>query len=57
VAAGLVLPYVDVEAMNLHLGEIAKAVTPGSHALLIVDGAGWHKAKALKVPDNITLLK
>jgi putative transposase len=57
VAAGLVLPYVDTEAMNLHLREISRAVAPGAHALLIVDGAGWHKAKALKVPDNITLLK
>lgn len=57
VAAGLVLPYVDAEAMNLHLSEIAKAVAPGAHALLIVDGAGWHKAKALKVPGNITLMK
>ena len=28
--------------MGLHLDEIAKAVAPGSHALLIVDGAGWH---------------
>ncbi|AGI74543.1 hypothetical protein OA238_c47010 [Octadecabacter arcticus 238] len=26
--------------MGLHLDEIAKAVAPGSHALLIVDGAG-----------------
>ena len=43
--------------MGLHLAEIAKAVAPGSHALLIVDGAGWHGAKALRVPHNITLLK
>ncbi|MEP3329742.1 transposase, partial [Sedimentitalea sp.] len=42
---------------GLHLEEIAKAVAPGAHALLIVDGAGWHCAKALDVPDNITLLK
>jgi len=56
-AAGLILPYVNTEAMGLHLDEIAEAVTPGSHALLIVDGAGWHGAKALNVPDNITLLK
>lgn len=56
-AAGLILPYVNAEAMGLHLEEIAKAVVPGAHALLIVDGAGWHGAKALDVPDNITLLK
>lgn len=43
--------------MNLHLEEIAKAVAPGARALLIMDGAGWHRAKALRVPDNITLLK
>lgn len=57
IAAGLILPYVNSEAMGLHLAEIAKVVTPGSHALLIVDGAGWHTAKALRVPNNITLLK
>jgi transposase len=43
--------------MGLHLDEIAKAVAPGSHALLIVDGAGWHGAKCLQVPDKITLVK
>ena len=43
--------------MNLHLEEIARAVAPGAHALLIMDGAGWHTAKAITVPDNVTLLK
>lgn len=56
VAAGFVLPYVDTEAMNLHLTEIARTVAPGAHAVLVLDGAGWHGAKALRVPDNITLL-
>ena len=56
-AAGLILPCVNTEAMGLHLEEIAKAVAPGAHVLLIVDGAGWHCAKALDAPDNITLLK
>ena len=55
--AGLILPNVDAEAMGLHLSEIANSVAPGAHALLIIDGAGWHGAKRLKVPDNITLLK
>ena len=54
--AALVLPYVNTEAMNLHLAEIARAVTPGAHALLVLDGAGWHSSKDLAVPDNITLL-
>ncbi len=54
--AALVLPYVNTEAMNLHLAEIAKTVAPGAHALLVLDGAGWHGAKSLILPGNITLL-
>lgn len=54
--AALVLPHVNTEAMNLHLAEIAQAVDPGAHALLVLDGAGWHGGKDLAVPDNITLL-
>ena len=29
---------------------------PGAHAILILDQAGWHGAKDLKAPKNITLL-
>ena len=54
--AGLVLPYANTEAMTLHLAEIARAVAPGAHAVLVLDGAGWHAGKDLVVPDNITLL-
>jgi transposase len=43
--------------MTLHLAEISRQVAPGAHAILILDGAGWHKTGgALVVPDNITLL-
>ena len=56
VAAGLVLPYANTEAMTLHLAEIARAVAPGAHAVLVLDGAGWHSSKNLVVPDTITLL-
>ena len=50
VAAGLILPYANTEAMNLHLAEIASAVAPGAHAVLVLDGAGWHGGKDLVVP-------
>jgi len=53
----LVLPTVNVEAMNKHLAEIGKCVSPGSIALLIVDGAGWHSSSKLALPENIVLLK
>ena len=57
VAAGLVLPYVNTEAMNLHLAEISKTVATGAHAILVLDCAGWHLANKLEIPQNITLLK
>jgi transposase len=52
----LVLPQANAEAMNLHLQEISKAVTAGAHAALIMDGAGWHGAAELVIPDNITII-
>ena len=55
-AAGLILPFVNTAAMNAHLAEIARTVAPGAHALLILDGAGWHGSAALVVPDNLSLL-
>jgi transposase len=30
--------------------------TPGAHAVVILDQAGWHMSRALAVPQNITLL-
>jgi hypothetical protein len=54
--AGLVLPRCDSEAMSLHLAEISRSVSPGAHAVLMLDGAGWHGAPDLVGPDNITLL-
>ncbi len=55
-AAGLVLPRCNTTAMTLHLAEISQAVKAGAHAVVILDQAGWHGAKDLEVPDNITLL-
>ncbi len=32
-------------------------MTPGAHAVVVCDGAGWHQqGKRLRVPDNILLL-
>ena len=33
--------------MNLHLAEIAQAVAPGAHAVLLLDQAGWHLSDKL----------
>lgn len=54
--AALVLPYANSFAMQQHLDEIAKHVVPGAHAVMLLDQAGWHKAKKLKWPDNLSPL-
>ena len=56
--AAIVSPWVNSEAMSVHLAEIGKQVCDGSHAVLICDGAGWHQTgQRLTVPKNITLLR
>jgi hypothetical protein len=53
----LVLPYADTDAMNLHLATISQRVAPGAHAVLELDGAGWHPLGGrLLIPDNIRAL-
>ena len=56
VGAALILPAADTEAMQLHLEEIGRSITPGAHGLVVLDKAGWHTTKALKPPSNVTLL-
>src|SRR6185437_804879 len=48
----LILPFCNTEAMNLHLAEIAEAVAPGAHTVLLVDQAGWHLSARLLIPAN-----
>ena len=51
------MPWVGSEAMSLHLDALSKVVSPGAHAILVCDGAGWHQTGGrLRIPDNITLL-
>src|SRR3954447_8572443 len=54
--SALDLPFADTEAMQLHLDEIARTVTKGAHAVLLLDRAGWHTTAALAVPSNITMI-
>ena len=56
VGAALVLPYADTEATGLHLAEIGRHVAPGAHAVVVLDGAGWHGGGDLAVPENLSLL-
>jgi transposase len=52
----LVLPKADTAAMNLLLAELAGALPPKTHAVLVLDQAGWHISGDLAVPANLTLV-
>jgi len=54
--AAIVMPRCNTEAMALHLEEIAGAIEPGAHAVVLLDQVGWHTTEALDVPANITLM-
>jgi len=42
--------------MNHHLKFISDELDDNVHVVLVLDQAGWHIAKDLQVPSNITLL-
>jgi len=50
----LILPQVTKEAMSIFLREVSDR-HPDEFILMVMDGAGWHKASALIVPDNMAL--
>ena len=41
------MPAANAESMSLHLTAIGRKVAEGSHAALVLDGAGYHIAAAL----------
>ena len=42
--------------MDLFLAQFAAALPVDAHAVLVLDGAGWHDERALTVPNNLTLV-
>lgn len=54
-AVGFISPVCNKEAMQIHLDMISQSVQ--GHAVILLDGAGWHSANSLVIPQNITLMK
>jgi len=52
----MIAPTVNTDYMNHHLRFISEEAGEGVHVVLVLDQAGWHTAKGLKLPKNITLL-
>jgi hypothetical protein len=45
-----------MQAMQLHLDEMFRAVARGAHAVLLLDRAGWHTTGRVALPQNITII-
>lgn len=53
--ACLIMPWVDAETMSIFLAHTAQTF-PDEFCLMILDGAGWHHAGDLRVPENMALI-
>ena len=52
----LVLPRVSAKAMSTFLAEFARTIPDDMHAVMVLDGAGWHDPRALNAPEAVTLV-
>jgi transposase len=50
------MPYANTWTMNLYLKDFSKHLPKNVHALIVMDGAGWHNTKALEIPGNVSIL-
>lgn len=55
-SVALQAPHVNTGTMNVFLKMLSEELGERDHAVVIMDQAGWHRAKKLAVPDNITIL-
>lgn len=55
-AQGLITQDVNTLVMNDLLANLSSLLGASRHAVLVWDGAGFHKSATLEVPANITLL-
>ena len=53
--ASLIMPTVDTEIMSIFLAHTA-SIFQGDYCLMFLDGAGWHTAHELRVPETMRLL-
>jgi transposase len=55
-AAGLIVPELNTAVVNVFLEQFSRQLSPGVHAVLLWDGAGYHVGKDLVVPANVSLI-
>lgn len=53
----IIAPWTNKEVMIEHLALISKATPPERHAVIIMDGAGWHTTDTSAEFSNLTIIK
>jgi len=53
----MVVPFVNKQIMKTHLLQISKATACNRHAIVIMDGAGWHVDNIDAGLDNVSIIK
>lgn len=56
-AEGLLSPQLNTKIINSFLELFSQTIPAGEHAVMVWDGAGFHTAKDLRVPENVTLVQ
>ena len=53
----LIVPFLSKEIMKKHLAQISAATVKGRFAVVVMDGAGWHRDDIADEFDNLAILK
>lgn len=53
----IISPHVNKEVMRQHLKQISEATEHGRHAVVIMDGAGWHTSDITDDFANLSMIK
>jgi len=57
VGEALVVPCTNKNIMNLHLKQISESTEKGRHAVVVMDGAGWHTDDIADEFSNVSIIK
>ncbi|WP_051369130.1 transposase [Psychromonas arctica] len=53
----MVMPYVNKDIMHVHLKQISMNTAEDRHAVIIMDGAGWHTEDLAININNVSIIK
>ena len=55
-SVGLLAPHLNTQTVNAFFEQFAKEVDPDAHVVMFWDQAGFHTARELRPPANLTLI-